>query len=155
MAPNGIEWGEEDWKAVESFFESFGPRLEAFAARHGLTVEKYEHNAPSWSLLFRHPRGGVGKVDVERVSGDSARLTATWWIDSYRDGVRRIKMEAGRDRPASEAVQDDVLTGALRGILGWREQDLVTYGGYKKLWQGQWSEEEFERFSSEFPAPKL
>jgi len=135
------------------FFARVGPVLSRFAAAHGLTIEKYYHDAPSWSLLFRHTSGGVGKIDVERTPDEHLRIWACWWMDDYREGTRFLKTEKSAELPASTLEDAPVLIENLRMILGWQKDELTPHGGYKDTWQKHWTEEQFGQRDNSYLTP--
>ncbi|MDH4045531.1 MAG: hypothetical protein OEW06_13835 [Gemmatimonadota bacterium] len=153
--PNGNHWTREEWDAIEGFFARVGPALSQFAAAHGLKIEKYYHDAPSWSLLFRHTSGGVGKIDVERTSDEQLRIWGYWWMDDYKKGIRFLKTEKGVEMPASALKSRFALTETLRMILGWRKDELTPHGGYKDTWHKHWTEEQFGRLDSDYSTPRF
>lgn len=153
--PNGNHWAKGQWEAIEGFFECIGPLLSRFAAAHDLKIEKYYHGAPTWSLLFRHTSGGVGKIDVERTSEEKLRIWSYWWLDDYESGIRFLKTEKAAEMPASSLGNSLVLTEALRMILGWRKNELTAHGGYKDTWQKHFTEEQFRRLDSEYSTPRF
>jgi hypothetical protein len=153
--PNGEHWIREQWQAVEDFFARIGPVLSGFAEAYGLSVEKFCHGAPCWSLLFRHPGGGMGKIDVARSSDDYLRLSTYRWIDDYRQGIRFLRAEedATTDVPCFE--DSSVLIDTLEMILGWQRDDLTPHVGYKDAWQRQWTEDQFEQLNNEYSTPRI
>ncbi|MDH3298348.1 MAG: hypothetical protein OEM96_08765 [Gemmatimonadota bacterium] len=151
--PNGNDWTREEWGAIEQFFARVGPVLSRFAAAHGLKIEKYYHNAPSWSLLFRHTSGGVGRIDVERTPAEQLRIWATWWMDDYGEGARFFKTEKSAELPASTLEDAPVLIDTLRMILGWRKDELTPRRGYKATWHKHWTEEGFGQLDRKYPIP--
>ena len=75
-------------KELERFFSALAAVLEGFAQRHNLRLEKYYHQAPSWGFLFRHPSGGVGKIEVQRVSEATVCILSDWWYDDFDAATR-------------------------------------------------------------------
>jgi hypothetical protein len=62
--PNGTPDVHERTKPkYDAFFVPLAAQLTDFASRHRLRLEKYYHEAPMWSFPFRHPNGGVAKID--------------------------------------------------------------------------------------------
>lgn len=153
--PNGSHWTKDEWEAIERFFERVGPQVSRFAAAHHLKIDRYYHGAPTWSLLFRHTSGGVGKIDVERTSDERLRICSCWWMDDYQTGTRLLKEEHGAEMPASSLGDGLVLTESLRMILGWQKDGLTAHGGYKGTWRKHCTEEQFRLLESEYPTPRF
>jgi hypothetical protein len=87
----GPGFTEADYRAIRSFFAGIAPALEAFADKHNLKIDKYYHESPTWTLMFRHPQKGIAMIEVERLSGCSLRLRAVWWHDDYDAATRSVK----------------------------------------------------------------
>ena len=153
--PNGNDWTKAQWEAVEAFFARVGPVLSRFASAYELKIEKYYHDAPSWSLLFRHTSGGVAKIDVERTSDEHIRIWSHWWIDKYETGTRFLKTEKGAEMPASSLGDGRILSDTLLRILGWQKAELSPHGGYRDTWQQQWTAAQFGRLDSDYPTPRV
>src|SRR3982751_1898822 len=75
----------------ESFFAPFSGLFIEFAKNYNLVIEKYYHDAPSWSLCFSHPKGGSAKIDVNRDDQFLVSVTGVWWVDDYDSFTRSIK----------------------------------------------------------------
>ena len=123
--PNGGYWTKEQWQAIEAFFERVGPVLTEFARAHNLKIDRYYHEAPSWSLLFKHPTGGAGRIDVERVDDDAFRLGLAWWIDDVKAETRFLRMEQGAAQPADSLATGATLIDALRDVISWIRESLA------------------------------
>ncbi len=65
---------------LDAYFAEVGEAIESFAAKHGLLLEKYYHDSPSWSLGFGHPKGGQAKLEVSALSPEATLVSCVWWI---------------------------------------------------------------------------
>jgi hypothetical protein len=57
---------------AEQFFRPIEPALVAFAERFKLYVDRFPKASTNWDFAFRHPRGGVGILQV--IGSSSAAL---------------------------------------------------------------------------------
>ena len=154
--PNGGYGTPEQWTEIEQFFDGIGPTLTQFAESHRLKIEKYTHEAPMWSFLFRHPRGGVGKIDVYRAEDDRLRIWAYWWRDAYREAKRYWRAESVREEmPAAELAESSVLRSTLQSILEWDEASLEPAKGEMTSWHQYFTEEQFDALVDEYPEPRI
>lgn len=84
--PNGNP--DCDRPALDRFFGVIAPVIEAFVQRHHLRLQKYYHESSSWDLLFRHPQGGIAKIEVQREPGETLGIAAIWWYDDFDASTR-------------------------------------------------------------------
>jgi hypothetical protein len=148
--PNGSP--EFNVRELERFFSVLAAILESFAQRHHLRLEKYYHQAPSWAFLFRHPSGGVGKLEVQRANEMAVCILSNWWYDDFDAATRFIRTTSvGPMPPNSElGVQ---LENALSELLSWRFGDWhERHMGYTN-WRKTWTKEQFQRLLAEYPEP--
>ena len=151
--PNGTpdfhEVAEPDY---ERFFVPIATPLHDFARRHNVKLEKYYHEAPVWSFLFRHPLGGVAKNDVEKESQAHCTLWKYWWSDDYDSGVRSIRQSRSEKFPCEPKDLAIRLDNALNEILSWPAQSWTgRHGGFSDIWQGAWSREAFKQMELAYP----
>lgn len=122
----------------DRFFVPLAGSLEAFAEQNRLRIEKYYHDAPTWSLLFRHPKGGVAKVEVTKNTETQVGIGGIWWIDDYDAGTRSLRVFETKLLPVEEAAVVQCATEALRDILS---HDVGSWSqvatGLKPLWHMQ------------------
>ncbi len=98
--PNGTpDFRENAETDYDRFFGPLAGELHDFADRHELKLEKYYHEASVWSFLFRHPLGGVAKIDVSKESEDTIKLWKYWWQDDYDQGIRFLRQEQSATFP--------------------------------------------------------
>ncbi len=154
--PNGDpKFGEKTLPGLEAFFARLAPLLERFAARHNLKIEKYYHESHSWSLQFRHPRGGVANIDVERQSADTVRLWACWWHDDYDKATRSIKRLQTEPLETATPVLQHALETTLDTVVSWEfgAWDSV-HGGYEDIWHRTWTKSAFASMDLDYPEVK-
>ena len=58
----------------DEFFAPFADELGQFATLHNLALEVYPREWPCWNFCFRHPKGGIGSIDVMREENGSLKL---------------------------------------------------------------------------------
>ena len=150
--PNG-DLDSKTRAELDGFFAPIAGALESFAEKHNLKLERYYHDAPSWHFIFKHPEGGVGKIDVSRSGEKTVRPSLAWWIDDYDRQERHVKLSTMAELPTEGAVILTELEAGLRLVLSWKlNQWNKTYGGY-----GMWkktSKEEFQRLTDQYPFPQ-
>ncbi len=154
--PNGDpQFGEKTLPGLEAFFSNLAPLLERFASSHNLKIEKYYHESHSWSLQFRHPHGGVAKIDVVKHSDSHVRIWACWWHDDYDKATRSIKRFETEPLDIAFSVLERALESALATIASWEfgSWDSV-HGGYADTWHKTWTKKQFAALDLEYPRLK-
>ena len=122
-------------KEYEEFFEPVAGALTAFSQAHTLLIEKYRHDAPVWSLCFRHPAGGHAKIDVSRAN-DEVEAQGVWWIDNYDLFTRNLKWGEKNKVERSADALAAVLATQLKDVLSWKvDQWNQTATGYENSWK--------------------
>lgn len=141
------------FEALERFFAPLSESIETFAARHNLLIDRYYHEAPSWSLCFSHPRGGSVKIEIARASEGGIDVQAIWWLDVHREFTRYLRDGERRHCEASTAALAPELARALSEALSWRAGEWTRVArGYKDAWGG-YTADEFARLGPHYPAP--
>jgi hypothetical protein len=145
---------EELYPEYESYFAPFAELVLAFVERHGLLLEKYYHDAPMWSLCFRHPAGGEAKLDISTSDGQRLSVTGSWWVDDYDLGTRSIRRTDAIEVPFWTPRLRAVLESCLASVVGWRpgQWDQVA-GGYHTTWEPYWTKEQFDELQFRWPDP--
>jgi hypothetical protein len=143
--PNGDpDFHVNEEPKLEAFFGPIAEVLTDFSRRHNLELQKYYHQASSWDLTFRHPQGGVGKIDVCRYTDETILLNdlrslalggkidayshtdakvflaSIWWYDDHDKLTRFIKHV--KHEPISRDAQLllEALESSLKLILSWQ-----------------------------------
>ena len=157
--PNGDpNWGTKEYPKLEVFFAQFSDVIDTFATFHNLTVDKYYHQSASWSYLFKHPQGGIGKIEIQKLGDEDVMVNPIWWLDDYEMFTRYLKHgEAKKCSITDKDVLRQLLGDALSQVLSWRTTDLVGKPDpvLKRMWHRQWTKEEFGHLNDEYPIPKL
>ena len=126
-----------------------------FANRHNIKIEKYYHESPTWSFLFRHPSGGIAKIDLARKSESTLGIWRYWWHDDYDKATRSIKTEEIQPIPVSDADVNALLESALTTILNWNFGDWDgVHDGYESSWHTHWTKTQFEALDNDYPVLK-
>src|SRR5439155_15236553 len=110
-------------KELGRFFSALAAVLEGFAQRHNLRLEKYYHQAPSWGFLFRHPSGGVGKIEVQRVSEATVCILSYWWYDDFDAATRFIRSASVEPMPVNSEIAGE-LEHALSELLSHLQSEV-------------------------------
>jgi hypothetical protein len=153
--PNGdYSLFRDDWKRIRAFFEERSAILLGFATAHNLAVDKYYHDAPSWTFRFRHPKGGGAGVHVERVDDSTVRVGKLWFIDEYENYTHYVKSEVSGDLLLAAIQLREVLEESLKDIAGWNKSDMTAYGGYEKF-RSKYAKDEWLELFSEKRLPEL
>lgn len=136
----------------EKWFSRIAAPIRKFVSEHGLVLDKYYHDGPSWDLRFGHPLGGNASIQVMN-AGDVARFSTVWYLDDYDQFTRFLHW---RD-PIDVKLDPDAISKALLDEL---EAILATpFGnwtkiatGYKEEW-GMYSKPQFEAMGPSHPVP--
>jgi hypothetical protein len=151
--PNGSPDFEQNIKPeLDTFFGQFAPVLEAFADRHNLHLVRYYHQLPSWDFLFRHPLGGVGKIEPWK-EGPALEVRWYWWIDRYEEQTRQSRQGGPVVVDAEGERLGEVLVGALREVASWEHDawdDVTQYPSW-----GSVPREVVEAADRNYPLPRL
>jgi len=151
--PNGDpDFGLKQKPELERFFGVIGTVLEEFAQRHNLRIEKYYHQSPSWSFLFRHPKGGIGQIEVQRASEATISIVSDWWYDDYDAATRFIRSASVGPVPLNSELASG-LEKALSELLSWRFGDWHERHTAYTIWRKTWTREQFQKLLAEYPEP--
>lgn len=136
----------------EEWFGRIAAPIKNFVVRHGLVLDKYYHDGPSWDLRFGHPLGGNASIQVTN-AGDVARLSTVWYVDDYDQFTRflhwRDPIDVGLDIDSITKALHEELAAILATPLGkWTK--IAT--GYKRAW-GMYPKAVFEAMGPTYPLP--
>lgn len=153
--PNGdpIKW-QDDYPKLEAFFAKIADVLEHFANKHNLTIEKYYHEGHEWSFLFRHPLGGIGKIQVSKSRDENVTVYPIWWVDDYEQKRRRIKHLSGEQSTLDKNILAKILEDTLQTILGWQIKDL-DFSSRLFFLKSRRKKEIFSKYEEQHPFPKI
>ncbi len=145
----------EEYQQVNAeFFAPLAETLLSFSRQHTLALEKYSNDWPSWKLIFRHPKGGVGAIDVMRTKHNSLALHSNWWIDDFHKYRRRLHAEEVQTEDLNPQTLKLRLGEALGGLLSWRLDDLYDAGyDYEPLWKHY--EQMITHYDEQYPFPTV
>lgn len=153
--PNGNpNFETEELPLLEAFFARISPVLESFSNTHNLLVEKYYHEGPSWSFLFKHPLGGSGQIEVEKTEDDCILLRKSWSIDDYESSTRFLKYPPGNKMGLDHTELHQSLEDALQDILQWKKDDLISHKA-PYPWSKRCSKEQFYEQYEKLPDLKI
>jgi hypothetical protein len=152
--PNGNpHFHSEEEPELEAFFARIADTSFSFASRHDLKLEKYYHDAPVWSFLFRHPQGGIGKLDLAREGRECLKIWCHWWRDDYETGVRFLKRIESPVFQSDASLLEGKLEEALGQMLSWKDGEWDSkHGGFKEDWQRHWTKAAFTAMENDYPA---
>ena len=136
-------------KAERRLFEAASPALHSFADTHGIKLSKWFKDVAIWAFEFRHPRGGISRIDFESVGGGRAKIVSYWTISDYDAGSERARFVS---IPASENIADQ-LEKVLTDILYWTPADLSAPVINKNIHK-YWTKARWEECEQRFPFPK-
>jgi hypothetical protein len=153
--PNGHpEFHLNELPALEEFFGPVSAQLTDFGRRHNLKLRKYYHQAPAWTFTFRHPRGGIAKIEVSRREGSTLGISGSWWCDDYSAMQRYLKRAERQPLGVPSPHLGEELEACLHVVLAWDVGHWdECHGGYG-MWQKQWTKEQFEALLNEYPVPE-
>lgn len=120
---------------LSAYFAPLREPLTTFAADHGMILQKYYHDAPTWSLCFGHPNGGQTKIDVTAVSDSEVQIQAIWWCDDYDTFTRSVAWGAKQNASLQEDRVMSTVKQTFQEALLWQDEartDIVH--GYASSW---------------------
>lgn len=153
--PNGTPHWEKKLPKVEIFFGKISKVLEDFANDHNLLIGKYYRQWPAWTFIFRHPKGGSGKIEVEKAGSRSVIVRSSWYIVNFENSTWFVREPKGVKCSLSHDALLRVLEDTFQQIISWEKDDLKAvkskhYNGCK-----QYVKEEYEEQLNKYPVPKL
>ena len=114
--PNGDpDFADKMLPELEAFFAPFSAACHQFAEKYNIKIDKYYHQFPSWSFLFRHPAGGIGQIQLMKKSESQLVIYESWWHDDYDKALEVIANKEAELKKNFHFVQKGL---ALRGIVG-------------------------------------
>ena len=139
--PNGDpDWHEKELPQLEEFFAPIAERIRVFATKNRLSIDRYYHQAPGWSLRFRHPEGGEAYVEIRRVDEKSFVLLQSWWMDDSTANARSIKLGKSGPHSRDEVDLTTTLQTSLDEVRSWQPgewtQVAVTYEEQQRREEG-------------------
>lgn len=153
--PNGKrKVSEKELPEFEALFPQIADVLNDFASRHNLMIERFYHDAPCWKFNFRHPRGGVGSIDVYIESRDSLKIYSHWWIDDFNKFARFLRTEETPEYKIDSINLAEILKGYLKQILSWQTNELTQVDiDYEQYWKPY--KEKLLNYTERYPEPKV
>jgi hypothetical protein len=133
----------------DTCFKLFARRLDKFASKYNLQVEKYRHGMAVWNLFFQHPLGGCGRVDVG-VNGEEVHLLQWWTVDDYERLRRKSKSTRWEKLCNPADCLEEKLLESISEILAWQLSELKDLGG---IAPGPWCNDPAKR--PRYPVVKM
>lgn len=140
---------------VKRYFEKNSPEIYSFASKYDIKVEEFPQHSESWSLGFKHPKGGHGHISIMVLPNDNVAINSLWVIYKFETFSMYSKNKSVFVRDSSA---DDLIKGlelALQEILSWDSNGLEIAGGkegsLKETWSKFKSKEEWEKALGELP----
>jgi len=141
--------------AFDARFAPYAAQFEAFAHSRNLLIEKYYHEAPTWSFCFAHSRGGQAKLDLSIDDVGTVVLQTVWWIDSYREFTRSLRWGERIEVPGDGERFVTMLEQALRTVVSWQPGEWTRVAtDYESIW-GRYTEAQFRAMTPAWPLPRI
>jgi hypothetical protein len=154
--PNGdAEFHAQKRPELDRFFAPIADILTAFARQHNLKLERYYHQAPSWSFTFRHPRGGVGKIEVCREDACKVSVLCGWWYDEYDTLTRFSRSLKSQHLDLDPQVLSSEMEKYVRIVLSWQFGTWDERVGGNDSWLKSWSKQQFEALLDGYPIIRI
>ncbi|MES2604831.1 MAG: hypothetical protein V4603_07830 [Pseudomonadota bacterium] len=109
----------------EALFHPYATRLDGFAHRHNLLVEKYRHDVAMWSFFFQHPLGGSGRIILQINKSKEVFLQKNWTLYLYDKSLRRSRDTNPERIDKPDDRLEAVVLAAIKDILGWELASLT------------------------------
>lgn len=139
---------------LDPLFCPFAETIKNFVVRHNLLIQKYYHDASTWSLLFEHPLGGQAKIDIWIRDPEKLEIQSVRWQDEYSKWTRSLKWGEKQFVLPNPTELSDVLSRTLDTMLRWRPDDWDQVAGdYQQFWS-RYSKDEFEAMTPSWPKVK-
>jgi len=153
--PNGDPgWKSRERPGLEKFFGRIAGTLKKFARRHNLALQKYYHQFPSWDFTFRHPHGGLAKIEVHKRGDDRVEIPAGWWVDDYGKCIRSLKKSEKVVCSLESGELKNLLEHTLLDVCSWQVQQLVPVDYEYKQWR-RFTKDDFDQEVQGYPMPRL
>ncbi len=124
---NRSEWIKEHRKVMD-FFSRISDVLKEFADTHNITIEKYVQNGPRWTFFFRHPKGGLGQIEIDKSGDEQVTVYPLWSVRDYEKRIRGIKSGDTKKFSLDHENLREGLEDVYRLILSWRLEDIEKPG---------------------------
>lgn len=134
----------------EERFSEYRVDLMSFSSKHNLLIEKYYHDAPSWSFCFTHPQGGQAKLDLSINDQGELSISSVWWLDDYSQFTRSLRWGESEKIENTETLTS-ILERRLNDVLAWNLNAWSQVADdYEDIW-GRYSEAEFKAMTPDWP----
>ncbi len=155
MSINPEDWFEKRKPELDRFFSKISDVLNTFADVHNLKIEKYSHNFPMWTFVFRHPKEGIAQIEVRKEEDDdNVRICPGWWIDKAKPFTRFWYSSEGEISSLEPGVLEMFLKNALKNIAQWDNSILkpITNPYIEK---GVVTKQKITKEIEKYPVPKI
>ena len=105
---------------LEAFFGRIADDLTAFATEHGLRIERYYHQLPSWEFCVDHPVGGSAYMELRRVDDATFRIHSAWWVDDRGARKRYSRFATSPDHSVARSDISRLLREAYDTVRAWK-----------------------------------
>jgi hypothetical protein len=137
----------------EAWFAKIAKPISLFVAQHGLVLDKYYREVPSWDLRFGHPLGGSASIQIMN-AGVVARICTVWHLDDYDKFTRFLHWRDPVDVELDSESIFQTLAEELRAILATPLDNWTKVAtGCEESWSG-FSTAQFESMGPTYPIPK-
>lgn len=150
--PNGTpNFEKEELPLLEAFFGKISSVLESFANSYHILIERYYHEGPSWSFMFKHPIDGTGQIEVEKVNDNFVLIRKSWWVDDFDTSTRFMKYPPPSKKIGLDHIElHQELEDALADILQWKKEDMTPHKA-PRPWSKNCSKEQFYKQYENLP----
>lgn len=109
---------------LESFFAKISDVLASFGKAHNLRLRKYYCGEEAWDFVFKHPRGGVGRIMIYRETRKTVFISRLWWVDDFAKLTRYHKKNSVHRLRLTKKALLPILEDSLRTITNWKKREL-------------------------------
>ncbi len=136
-------------------FRAVAPTLEAFARSNDLLIERYRRGKAAWELRCARRQGGEAclTVSYRERTGHLLDVSATWWVDDFASGTRRLvsaKVGAFNRRENPQRLEH-LLAAAMNRVDQWALADLGPPHGPFVEWPKQHTADTFTEERDRLP----
>ncbi len=125
---------------VKEYFKKNSSEIYSFASKYGLNVEEFPQYSESWSLGFKHPKGGHGYISIMILPDDIVNINSQWLVCVFETFSMYSKNKNFRVPDSSEVdFLKKMFETALQEILSWDSAELEIAGGKEGALKDSWA----------------
>ncbi len=110
-------------RGASRFFSSLVDQVEAFAKSRYFEVQRYPKASSQWSLICRHPKGGLIHFILGFEGGDRLSISAIWQISEFETCRQYTKYKALFNGEKNSLNIFEFMENSLKEVVCWEPKD--------------------------------